>query len=348
MATDINPRYLDKARNGIYSNWSFRETPANLREKYFRKVGNNWLISEKVREMVVFQQLNLVEDSYPSHQSHTTNMDFIFCRNVLMYFSSELITLVSRRFLDALKPQGWLITSAVELNDLLFSSFTKVNFGKAIFYRKTNQKLLNYRLDNLPDESASSSRRLPDQSKKYVKAVAAKPAIYAHHRPSAQAPEFSSMDMAERLFRGGDYAECADTCNKELLINNNQPLLWILLIKSYANMGQLDNALDSCSQLITLDSFNSEAYYLMATVLIEKQELSDAVAVLQKGIYINHDHLMSHFIMSNLLDRLSDKSGAAIHRKNVKRILSGFDGNHILDEAEGLTVRRMIELVNFG
>jgi chemotaxis protein methyltransferase CheR len=131
-----------------------------------------------------------------------------------------------------------------------------------------------------------------------------------------------------------------------MMNNKDHLLLHLYLAKSYANIGKLGEALLTCDQLLKLDPLNTEAYFIKATILIEKQELDLAVIALQRGLYIDHNHLMSHFMMSNVMRRLSNMVGSALHLKNVKRILAGLDDNHVLDEAEGLTVGRFKELVN--
>ena len=346
LATDINPRFLEKAKAGIYGNWSFRETPENLRSKYFQRIGNQWQISDEIRSMVVFKQLNLVEDNYPSVHNFTHNLDVVFCRNVLMYFTNELILQVGHRFFDALNPQGWLITSAVELNDELFPRFTKMSFENSILYRKTHQGQLLSRTEVPLEKPVSPLRRLHVQPKREAKPVRDSLNHHVHHRPIGQTPDISPIEMAARLFRKGAYPECVTFCQNAMLNVLNPPLLMLYLAKSYANIGKHGEALLTCDQLLKLDALNSEAYFIKATILLEKQELDLAVIALQRGLYINHDHLMLHFLMSNVMRRMSNMSGYAVHLKNVKRILSGLDDNHILDEVDGLTAGRFREMVN--
>ena len=346
LATDINPRFLEKAKAGIYGNWSFRETPENIRSKYFQRIGNQWQISDEIRSMVVFKQLNLVEDIYPSIHNFTINLDVVFCRNVLMYFTNELILQVGQRFFDALNPQGWFITSAVELNDELFPRFAKVSFDKSILYRKAHQGQLLSTTEFPQEKPFSTLRRLRVQQKKEVKPFGGSMGYHVHHRPLGHAHDISPIEMAARLFRKGEYPECVAFCQNVVLNFRNHPLLLLYLAKSYANIGKHGEALNTCDQLLKLDAFNSEAYFIRATILIEKQELDLAVIALQRGLYIDHDHLMSHFLMSNVMRRMSNMAGFAVHLRNVKRILSGLDDNYVLDEAEGLTVGRVRELVN--
>ena len=87
-ATDINPHFLRKATTGHYGEWSFRNAPAWLKQRYFKRTAEGlYAIIPEIRKLVTFAHLNLVEDNYPSPAAKTSAMDIIFCRNVLMYFT---------------------------------------------------------------------------------------------------------------------------------------------------------------------------------------------------------------------------------------------------------------------
>ena len=89
LATDLNPRFLQKAIQGVYGQWSFRGVPEQLKSTFFRQTNEGRLeVVMKIREMVEFGCLNLVEDVFPSLTNNTNAMDIIFCRNVLMYFTA--------------------------------------------------------------------------------------------------------------------------------------------------------------------------------------------------------------------------------------------------------------------
>ena len=137
LATDINTDALGKAREGSYSDWSFRDTPPLFREKYFEKVnGGRHLLAPRIREMVAFSYLNLSEDQYPSLRSNTNAMDVIFCRNVLMYFAPAQIGQAAERFHRSLLDGGHLIVSPVETSLLLHSPCTAVRFGDTTLFRR--------------------------------------------------------------------------------------------------------------------------------------------------------------------------------------------------------------------
>ena len=61
LATDINPRFLKKAEDGVYTEWSFRSAPAWLKERYFGSAASGrFILAPRIRRMVRFSHLNLV------------------------------------------------------------------------------------------------------------------------------------------------------------------------------------------------------------------------------------------------------------------------------------------------
>ena len=60
-AIDINTDALRKAREGLYSPWSFRGLPAEFRAMWFQGKGRQFQIDKKVRDKVTFEQRNLLD-----------------------------------------------------------------------------------------------------------------------------------------------------------------------------------------------------------------------------------------------------------------------------------------------
>ena len=115
LATDINPASLRKARAGCYREWSFRSAPPWLKTDFFTtSASGECELVPRVRQMVTFSYLNLVDDTYPSLVSNTSAMDVILCRNVMMYFAADRARLVASRLQRSLLDGGWLVTSPSE------------------------------------------------------------------------------------------------------------------------------------------------------------------------------------------------------------------------------------------
>lgn len=346
LGTDINRNFLKKAADGIYSSWSFRETPEKLRDKYFSKVSNGWLIAPEIKNMVRFDYLNLCEDSYPSAQSQTESLDIIFCRNVLMYFSQELNMAIGQRFYKALTQGGWFITSPVELSDENFSSFAKIQYEKSIVYQKSEKKLKPIFLPKITNESEIRSDKPKQQTKSVKSTILQPPSNVFKSKDLAQAT--NPIDQALQQFNTRQYQKCVDYCKNEIK-KASSPIPWlVLLVKAYANLGKHDEALKWSAQLIKLDGMNVEVYYLIASIQAENNALKEAESLLKRGIYLDQNHILSHLLLGNIYLSMGNVEGTTRHFKNVSNLLSKLDDNMVLDGSEGHSVwsiRSMVETI---
>ncbi len=160
LATDINPDFLMRAREGLYGNWSFRDTEVILKQNYFIPEGNRWRLKPEIRNMVTFNRLNLIESRYPSITNGTTALDMILCRNVTIYFDEKTTRKVVERFYRALSPGGWLIVGHSEPQASIYHQFEVHNFPNTVVYRKHLDAPL-FTLDEMPS-FVSTATAMPD------------------------------------------------------------------------------------------------------------------------------------------------------------------------------------------
>ena len=113
LATDISSRMLDIARAGMYRESRFRDTPVDLREKYFRRLRDKgedvYKAREEITTLVRFNRLNLA-GPWPMKGS----FDVIFCRNVMIYFDKKAQVELVNRLYEFLMPQGVLMVGHSE------------------------------------------------------------------------------------------------------------------------------------------------------------------------------------------------------------------------------------------
>ncbi|MGD0421655.1 MAG: protein-glutamate O-methyltransferase CheR [Xanthobacteraceae bacterium] len=122
IATDLSNEVLEKARQGIYSQFEVqRGLPIQLLIKYFSQVGDMWQIAPEIRAMVRYQQLNLLADF-----SHLGVFDLVFCRNVLIYFDQEKKIDLLNRLRPITARDGYLVLGAAETVMGLTDGFTIV------------------------------------------------------------------------------------------------------------------------------------------------------------------------------------------------------------------------------
>lgn len=108
IATDLDKQVLAKAKMGLYSEKSITSVPADLKRKYFTKVGPSYKISDEIKACVIFREHNLLKDEYLS------DCNLIVCRNVLIYFTEEAKHQVFSKFYKHLKVGGILFIGSTE------------------------------------------------------------------------------------------------------------------------------------------------------------------------------------------------------------------------------------------
>jgi len=103
LATDIDTQMLAEARAGVYSSQIVAAVPGELRARWFERDGDNFQVSEPMRRLTTFNELNLIGD-WPMRRQFQA----IFCRNVVIYFEEETQAKVFGRFLPLMSPDARL------------------------------------------------------------------------------------------------------------------------------------------------------------------------------------------------------------------------------------------------
>ncbi len=110
VATDISEEVLERARAGRYSQFEVqRGLPIRQLLQYFRQHGETWEISQRIRDMVRFEPINLIQDF-----GRLGRFDLILCRNVLIYFDNATKSQILGRLAQSLVTDGALMLGSAE------------------------------------------------------------------------------------------------------------------------------------------------------------------------------------------------------------------------------------------
>jgi len=348
LATDINPRFLRKAENGLYSTWSFRTTPSWVKDRYFKEDGEGrFRVDTQARHQVTFSYLNLAEDSYPSLLTNTNAMDIIFCRNVLMYFSAEHAQRVIDQFYNCLVDGGWLVVSPSEVSQRLFSQFTAVTHCGAILYQKPMD-------DNHARARREATKRLhPDDF----------PFFRAQPTPMHFAPETEPPLHAESIAHSFASVEL-DTQSPDRIASDSVPRLeasgasqaplipepdhveaMIGHARTLANEGRLVEALAWGEKAIAMDRLIPASHYLLAVILQEQGRNADAVASLKRAVYLDTHFALAHFLLGTLARHQGNGRESEKHFRNALASLDRYALDDYPPESEGTTAGRLGEII---
>ena len=132
-ATDIDRGVLAACRQGIFSDRSMKDTPVPYRIKYFSKIEAGWRVDPVLTRSITFARANLMDRG---DMRLRRNYDFVFCRNVLIYFNEDSQRKVVNGFYDALAPGGYLFLGHSESVGRLTAAFTLERMDRFLVYRK--------------------------------------------------------------------------------------------------------------------------------------------------------------------------------------------------------------------
>ena len=96
LGLDVSPLSVERARRGVYGKNSFRGGDIGFRDRHFTEYGDGYHIADRVREQVRLQVGNLLD---PTLLANEPSYDFVFCRNLLIYFDQP----TQKQVFDVLK-----------------------------------------------------------------------------------------------------------------------------------------------------------------------------------------------------------------------------------------------------
>jgi len=132
-ANDIDRKVLQHARIGLYDERQVKDIPAVYKAKYFIETAHGWKILPTAARHVEFEHMNLIDHA---SMRRKRDFDFIFCRNVLIYFDDDSRKRVVNMFYDALAPGGYLFLGSSESVGRISAAFTLERKAGFLSYRK--------------------------------------------------------------------------------------------------------------------------------------------------------------------------------------------------------------------
>ena len=280
-AVDISARALARAQRGTYGKNSFRSKDLAFRDRHFQHTKDGYVLHPRVRSCIQFHQDNLLSDDFLVGRA---SYDFIFCRNLLIYFDRATQIKALEKLHQMLTPHGLLFVGPAELPMVTDSGFVSANLPMAFACRKDD------------DAAARAGRRA--RSTKWIRPTPPAPAA------DIQATEPVSLSNAAR-HPAGAHATLESPADLETA-------------KRLADAGKLKEAAITCEAHLRQRGPSAQAYYLLGLVRDADGDPA-AVDYYRKALYLEPNHYETLLQMALLLEKNGDTAKARSFKRRARR-----------------------------
>ncbi|MDQ8200264.1 protein-glutamate O-methyltransferase CheR [Pelagicoccus enzymogenes] len=133
LASDIDEVRLGMARRGIYDRRSVAQVPEAYYDRYIDERAGKFHVASSLKRMVTLENINLHDRKTMRRQR---GFDFVFCRNVLIYFDETSRRGVVDNFYNAMDPGGYIFLGHSESVGRFSTKFALKRLGSCLVYYK--------------------------------------------------------------------------------------------------------------------------------------------------------------------------------------------------------------------
>ncbi|MEX2214635.1 MAG: protein-glutamate O-methyltransferase CheR [Phycisphaeraceae bacterium] len=322
VGTDVNRRFLARAREGSFEDWAFRGVGDEVKRDCFSRGPSGWRIAPRFQQDVTFEHHNLVTDAIPSAAAGLYDFDLILCRNVMIYFSSATADQAVSGFFNCLVEGGLLIVGHAESNVERFRSFRTINEAHAVYYRRSSNEPDVGAPARVDGAAAQSPGLGALQTLPFVE-----PSVIHHDRPE--------RPSSRQTFSSGvEPAETFDADSAKALLH----------VRELADRGEMENAVNRCARLVETDKLNPSVHLYHGLLLDQTGNVEGAERSLRRAVYLNRHCPLSHYYLGMNQKRRGLIAEAVRSLNNALDLLSRMDDSTIITHGDDVTIgdlRRM-------
>jgi chemotaxis protein methyltransferase WspC len=287
---DISKRALDIAGRGTYGSNSFRGQDLEFRARHFEPADARWKLTDMARKRVRFQQGNLFAvDFLPGQGLY----DYIFCRNVLIYFDQETQVRALEVLLRLLNPRGCLFVGPSETGLLPRERLTSAQLPMAFAFH--HAALAGPRVATpVPRKSMATPRKAAAGARKTVHQEFGRRAV------DKAAPTIAAPSPSPDLRRACELA--------------------LAQVQQLANQGRLIEATAAGERYLREYGASAHGYCLLGVIRDAEGDLTAAAALYRKALYLDPQHQESLSHLAFLLEKQGNASAARVLRDRLQRL----------------------------
>jgi chemotaxis protein methyltransferase CheR len=300
VGTDLNTQVLQKASQGIYSARALRNVEGTWLKRYFERDGSNFRLNDEIRRCVQFEFGNLTQTPMPS----SGLQDVVFCKNVAIYFRSDVTRQLVRGLFDTLASGGYLVLGHSESLWQMADGFDLVEHDRGYCYRK--------RAPSSTEPEAPAKRgRVPFSDNPDEKGT--RPLFDARGVNGAS----DQYDLCLAAFRADDWAAVESSLVELIKSCPTFVPAHLLLGGVYAHRARYDEALAQAESVLRISDLEPRAHLLLGMIAGRQGRVDDALQSLRRALYLDDSLALAHFWLGNLYRDRGDLARACHEYENV-------------------------------
>ena len=276
---DISPNSVAKAGQAVYGRNAFRGSELGFRERYFDALDEGHRLHERVRQQVSLQVGNVLD---PALASRDGLYDFVFCRNLLIYFDVPTQQRVFEVLKRLLHPQGVLFIGPAEGSLLARLGMRPLGIAQSFAYVRQQGNSTP-----LPATPAQPARRT----------LATTP---ASGYPPPGVPMRRPLRVLPAVTRPAPAREHKPEAASELLAG----------IARLANAGASEQAREECQRYLKQYPPSAQVYYWLGLLSDTEGDAQQALTHYRKALYLEPQHPEALVHLAALLAAQGDLAGA--------------------------------------
>ncbi|MFM0168871.1 CheR family methyltransferase [Paraburkholderia sediminicola] len=319
-AMDISERSLAVAQRAVYGRNSFRGNAFPFRDAHFARTEDGWRLAPRIVEAVRFSRANLMQLDASSLGVY----DFVFCRNVLIYFDRDAQQKALQALNSVLAENGTLFVGPAETGLLMRYGMQSAKIPLAFAFHRgapDEPQLKGWHTAPLATAAALAMTR------SQVPALAPPPVFsaqpFAWPDPVARTPfngvtQFSPRDNVAPHMRETSMAAPLPA-HKPLSPPTNAARDTLQAAHALADAGRLAEAATAINAHLEHHAPHADAFYLLGVLADANGDANLARSHYRKALYLDPQHTEALAHLATLLELEGDRDGARLLMQRASR-----------------------------
>lgn len=264
-AVDVSHAALERARRGRYSANAFRNADTAFRDRWFRQDGAGVVLDDRVRACITYAWANVLDKGFAEGRGP---YDVIFCRNLLIYLTTEARAALERTLDRLLRPEGVLVLGAAE-PPIMRGDWIPAGAASVFALRRGVHA------------APSGGRSAPPRPAPPAAPAARGPAAGSTRAPAPviagpEAPAATIADVLEqagRLANARRHLEALELCERARPGLPPSPELFFLMGMLHQSLGDVDRAEGCFHKTLYLEPAHEEALLSLALLARQRGDL---------------------------------------------------------------------------